>query len=540
MTRRRLDAPPSVRYWGFYLRFGEADAAASSDPATNRRLQQLSARLLETAPDGVLDVVPSYANVFVAYDPMRLTPEPLTRWLRAAAAGTSPASARRAVRVPLRYDGPDLEEVGHRSGLGAAEVARRHASVSYHVYALGFLPGFAFMGRLEPALRLPRRERPRARVPAHSVGIANDQTGVYPSSSPGGWNLLGTALVAAYDPHRERPFLFEPGDDVRFVPSDGTPPPEPVALELLPTEPCSPALRVLRPGLLDLVVDRGRFGVGRFGLAQGGAADPGLARLANHLVGNRADAPTLELNLSGPVLEVLRDTVVALAGWAMTPRVDGRPEAAFRGLALRRGQVLSFHPTRFCTRAYLAVAGGLESATFLGSASTSPRAGIGRPLEEGATLGVAAAGKGGGVARTARPGHGFLPYHRASEVETVRLLPGPQASAEAMASLTARSFVVAAGDRMGIELEPSPGGPAIEGGEVTSEATPLGAVQVPPGGRPIVLLVDRGTVGGYAKPAVVHPADLPRLTQTRPGQKVRFVAVAGAAGMQTLDLEGLA
>jgi biotin-dependent carboxylase-like uncharacterized protein len=250
---------------------------------------------------------------------------------------------------------------------------------------------------------------------------------------------------------------------------------------------------------------------GRFGLAQSGALDLRSARLANALVGNPADAPLLELTLKGPVLEALRDTVVAFAGFAMHPELNGEPVAGYQSFGLRRGDVLSFRPTARGVRGYLAIAGGLESGRFWDSASTDLKGRIGRPLQAGDILGVK-------TPREARTGFSYSPWRLADEAR-VRLLPGPQANREALEALGAGTYRLGSGDRMGLQLE----GPSVPGGELISEATPLGAVQVTPGGHPLILLNDRGRMGGYAKPAQVDPRDLPILAQLRPGSLVRFV-----------------
>lgn len=470
--------------------------------------------LIASAPEGVTDVVPSYASLYVEYDVDLVDARALRTWLDAppAAAG---ASTTREISVRVRYDGEDLADVADEVGLGVDEVVRRHAASPYHVYALGFTPGFPFLGELDPSLRVSRRSVPRARVPAHAVAIAGAQTGIYPLPSPGGWRLVGTTLDPVYDPHRERPFLLEPGDTVRFDPSDGPTPPEPDALELLPAEPDRPVLRVRAAGLLDLVVDGGRFMVGRFGLARSGPLDPACCELANRLLGNPADAPTLELNVHGPTLEVLDDTVVAFAGWGVAPERNGEPIEPFASFALRRGDVLAFPPAPRGVRGYLALPGGLESERFLGSASVDLRGRIGRPVRAGDVLGAA-------EARRPRAGFAFRPWRPEpgpSGAVKLRVAPGPQADPAAMAALTREPFHVRFADRMGLQLD----GPEVPGGELLSEPTPLGGVQITTGGRPLVLLHDRGSIGGYAKPAVVVPQDLPRAAQLRPGRTVRFV-----------------
>src|SRR5690606_21570971 len=163
--------------------------------------------------------------------------------------------------------------------------------------------GFPYSAGRPELLRRTRMPAPRGRVPAHSVGVAGHQTGVYTVETPGGWNLIGRALRAVYDPHRDEPFLLRAGDRVRFSVAsagDGAVPGPPGVLPLLPQESARPVFSVLRAGLSDIVVDAGRFLVGRFGLARGGPVDAPAARLANLLVGNHPYAPLLEMTATGP------------------------------------------------------------------------------------------------------------------------------------------------------------------------------------------------------------------------------------------------
>ncbi len=492
---------------GFYIRFGD-----ELEPALNRRIHALTARLLEHPLPGITDLIPGYTTLYVEYDARKLSEARVRRWVETQAEGPAlEQTPEPPVDIPVVYDGEDLPEVAQRTGLSVEEVIAKHAAPLYDVYALGFTPGFAFMGEVDPALRLPRRPSPRARVPAHSVAMANHQTGVYPTPSPGGWNLLGRTLVRLYDPHRDAPFLLGPGNHVRFIPSQGEPPGEPLPLELLPENPTHPFLRVLEPGLLDLVVDEGRFLGGRYGLSRSGPLDARSAGLANALLGNSKGAALLELNLRGGTFEALAKGVVAFAGWGMLPLVNGQEVTPFQSFGLEKGDVLSFKTTPQGSRGYLAVAGGLESGRFWGSASVDVRGKLGRPLTAGDVLGVAAV-------KSPRPGYSFTPYVSFRDPTVLRLLPGPQSSKEALAALYSGTFRVGSADRMGVRLE----GPRVPGGDVLSEAVPIGAVQVTSEGDPIVLLNDRGTLGGYAKPARLHPADLFKAAQLRPGGEVRF------------------
>jgi KipI family sensor histidine kinase inhibitor len=488
---------------GLYLVLGEG----LSEEA-NRLAQGLARALLRNPPPGLLEAVPAYATLYLEYDPRKLSRRALLGLLKALPPVGE--GEGRVVEVPVRYDGEDLLEVASRTGLPVDGVKKRHQAPLYRVYALGFTPGFPFLAPVDPALRLPRRPHPRPRVPAHSVAMAGAQTGIYPLPSPGGWHLLGTALVAVYDPHRERPFLLGPGDRVRFVEREGTPPPEPAPLELLPEAPPLPALRVEEPGLLDLLVDGGRFLAGHLGLARSGPLDRYSASLANRLVGNPEGAPLLEFAYKGPVLTALRDLVAAFAGYGFVALLEGEEVLPGQSFLWRKGKVLRFLPKGKGVRAYLAVAGGFQARPFLGSVSPDLRGRVGRPLRSGEVLGV-------GEVRPVRPGRAF-PLRPLPEPFRVRLRPGPDFRGEALRAFLAGSFRVARADRMGVELL----GLEVPGGEGLSKATPLGGVQVPPSGRPLILLADKGSLGGYALPVRVAAEDLWLLGQAWPGAEIWF------------------
>jgi KipI family sensor histidine kinase inhibitor len=284
-----------------YLRAGD-----HVDRHRNNEIHALARWLLGNMLEGVTDLMPGYTNLYLEYDSRRLPEPELLSWVGKGVANAAVANGKpRRVEIPVRYDGADLAGIGEQTGLSVEEVVRRHSAVDYHVFAMGFTPGFPFLGEVDESIRVPRRPTPRTRVPAHSLALANNQTGIYPLPSPGGWNLLGTVLEPLFDPHREPPFLLEPGDLVSFVPAEGATPPLPANLELLPPEPRRPFLRVVRSGLLDLIVDEGRFLAGRFGLSRSGPLDASLARLANSLVGNASSRPLVELTMTGPRLEAL-------------------------------------------------------------------------------------------------------------------------------------------------------------------------------------------------------------------------------------------
>jgi KipI family sensor histidine kinase inhibitor len=194
------------------------------DPEATRRVRAL-ARILGAAPlPGMLEVVPAYVALTIHYQPLEIdfaTLRDLVQGLLESAAPPPEPVAPATIAIPVRYDGPDLEEVARRTGLSPAEVIALHAGREYEVALLGFVPGFAYLSELDPRLVLPRRETPRTRVPAGSVAIAGAQTGVYPAATPGGWHLIGRTSLRLFDPAREPAALLAVGDRVRFVAEPG-------------------------------------------------------------------------------------------------------------------------------------------------------------------------------------------------------------------------------------------------------------------------------------------------------------------------------
>ncbi|MGR4867830.1 5-oxoprolinase subunit PxpB [Variovorax sp. LARHSF232] len=191
-------------------------------PATleaQQKIWALSARAAEWP--GVGEMLPGMNNLTLCFDPERIALAELEAQVRDAWPKLkATAIAGRRIEIPVAYggeDGPDLHEVARHTGLTAQEVVRRHSQADYLVYFLGFLPGFAFLGGLPPELSTPRRSEPRTAVPARSVGIGGEQTGIYPLVSPGGWQLIGRTPLELFDPEAESPTLLRPGDSVRFV-----------------------------------------------------------------------------------------------------------------------------------------------------------------------------------------------------------------------------------------------------------------------------------------------------------------------------------
>jgi len=535
---------------GVVVEFG-----AQVDVAVNNQVRALALTLEGAHIPGLLEVVPTYRSLGVQYDSARLSAEELRAKIENALATLDPAQLPppRVVRVPTCYGGefgPDLPFVIEHSGLSEAEVVALHSQTPYHVHMIGFTAGFAYLGGLPGKLHTPRLPSPRTKTPRGAVGIGGSQTGAYSAETPGGWRLIGRTPLPLFDPLREPPTPMLPGDTVRFDSIDrgeydrlereyqradrqsGNQAIGQLGESQPPSRPAAqpPAFEIQRAGLFTTVQDRGRIGCQKFGVTVSGAMDEVALRVGNILVGNPQGAAGLEISLLGPKIRFRKDVVLALTGAEMDADLDGQPPPWYEPFVVRAGQVLDVRHCVRGMRAYLAVGGGLDVPLRLGSRSTSLAAGFGgldgRPVRDGDLLSTGATARPSSAWVGCTVGWGWRPAFDLPQ--TVRIVFGPQDDAFTEAGrrtlLESTYEVSPSSDRMGCRLE----GPAIGhvgAADIISDWIPLGGIQVPGNGKPIILLADRQTTGGYTKIATVISPDIPKLAQLRPGETVRFRAV---------------
>lgn len=515
------------------------------NPELNRSVHALTRALRRHSHPAIVEVSPSYHCLLVEFDPVRIRPDQVQELVRSHLATLDPGQEEsRVVEIPVLYGGeagPDLEAVARHTGLTPDEVVRLHAAGLYRVYCLGFSPGFAYMGGLDPALHTPRLPDPRTKVPGGSVAIGGAQTGVYPSPSPGGWLLIGRAPLAMFSPWQSPPSRLNPGDDVRFVP---IPVERYAELEAesartshLPPEfqPGRSGLRVLQPGLQTTIQDLGRRGFMSLGVPVAGAADFVSLMIGNWLVGNRARTGALEITLLGPEIEFTGAGAFCLTGAPVPAELipaDGgspRPVPGWTALAAFPGDRLRLGTATAGCRSYLCVAGGIELEPVLGSLSEDLFGKIGplgRPLKTGDWLPVGlplhppAELTGRSLPADAIPSFADTPVIRANR--------GPQTDAFTEAGFGAffggDYTVQNQSDRQGVRLAGALIGRA-RGADIISEPIPPGSVQVPANGQPILLLSNRQTTGGYTKIATAIYSDLAVAAQVRPGARLRFQEV---------------
>ncbi|UVJ41708.1 carboxyltransferase domain-containing protein [Arthrobacter sp. CJ23] len=467
------------------------------------------------------------------------------------------------VVIDTVYDGDDLADVAELTGLGVDGVIAAHTGQIWTVAFAGFAPGFGYMVGENDALDVPRRSSPRTAVPAGSVALGGQYSAVYPRRSPGGWQLIGRTGARMWDLDRPQPALVRPGNRVQFravrdvvtvapaeavapVPDAGT---EPAAAAYAAA--ASAGIRIVAPGALSLIEDLGRRGYGPLGVSAAGALDRESLRRANRLVGNSPTAAAVETVNGGLVVEAVGDQVIAVAGAPATLTIqspsgiwvengetfDGeasegelqpgpqRTVSMATPFALLDGEVLAIGAPESGFRTYLAIRGGADVPAALGSRSSDTMSGIGpAPLAPGQFLPV---GTDTASAAVGSPElqPGFPELGGESGITVLDIIPGPREDwfePSALDSLCSQSWqVTPQSNRVGMRLAGEPLRRSRDG-ELPSEGTMAGAIQIPPAGLPVLFLADHPITGGYPVIGVVADEHLDRAAQVPIGGSIRF------------------
>ena len=532
---------------------------------------------------GVTELIPAARTVLISFDPARTNAEILAEAVRGLGHTESASDAAREVTIDVHYDGDDLAEVADLLSVSPAEVIKRHQAATWQVAFAGFAPGFGYLAGDDELFNVPRRSSPRTRVPVGSVALAGEFTGVYPRSSPGGWQLIGRTDAKLWDLDREPPALFVPGTIVKFAeagretvevagPSAGSGSSgfsgSPGAASDSAVDSAadsasdsaaaaSHSLEVLRPGLQLLVQDLGRPGFASMGVSAAGAADRTALTTANSLVGNAETAAGLESFGGGVLLRSAGDgvaavtgatgaiTVTAADGTVLTPRLG-------EAFALADGDELELGPTQCGVRRYLAVRGGIAVETALDSSSADTLAGLGpAAVDKGTTVSVHDPRTAPHLVDPNPTQPRDLPQAGETVMLSVTLGPREDWFTEAgIETLLSQEWTVThESDRVGLRLNGEVPLERARTGELPSEGAVTGALQVPPNGQPVLFGPDHPLTGGY--PIIASVDDLDLAAQLPPGVKLRFTTSARptpnarpaeasrtAAGSRTNENEG--
>ncbi|HJW01015.1 MAG TPA: 5-oxoprolinase/urea amidolyase family protein [Arthrobacter sp.] len=500
----------------------------------------LQALLLEEPLPGQVDVLAAAETVMVKADSPAAARRMGALLLEMDLAVQSHAEGK-LVTIDTVYDGEDLAEVARLTGLSTEGVIAAHTGQIWTVAFGGFAPGFGYMVGENQVLEVPRRSSPRTAVPAGSVALAGNYSAVYPRKSPGGWQLIGRTAAHMWDLSREQPALAAPGDRVQFrAVRELVEIMEPAAAFHADTLDTRTGLRILSPGMQSLIQDLGRPGHAGLGVSTAGALDRSSLRRANRVVGNQPSAAVVESVAGGLRVQAVGDQVLAVAGApaALTvvtpsdaPRTDGADDGGLPGrvrtapmataFALLDGEILTIGAPERGFRSYLAIRGGAMADAVLGSRSTDTMSGIGpAPLSAGQLLGAGVATSSNVVGNPE-----LQPEFPDTGVTVLDIVPGPRDDwfdAAALESLCSQDWAVTPrSNRVGMRLDGKPLSRSRDG-ELPSEGTVAGALQIPPEGQPVLFLADHPITGGYPVIGVVVDHQLDLAAQVPIGGSIRF------------------
>lgn len=502
------------------------DALLVDTGSLDRALALLD-RLRAAPPSGLVELVPAARTLLLRFDPFLTDTAALQAFVTGLDLTQSSARSGQDIEIPVHYDGEDLGELAEMLGLSVPALIAKHEAADFTVAFTGFAPGFAYLSCSDSDLHVPRRKSPRVRIPAGSVALAGEFGGVYPSDSPGGWQILGRTPLPMWDLRRPRPALLAPGDHVRFrdiakgaaVPVT-LPQPAPQVIEGPIT-----ITRADRPALMQ---DLGRAGQAAQGVSRAGAMDRGAFIAVNRLLGNQRNAPALEIAFGGFAFTTSEPLTLALTG-APCPisirRVDGSkitmPHAT--AFALDAGETLNLAAPKSGIYSYLGLRGGFAPELVMGSASRDSLAKLGPAVvEAGQILRV---GQQIQSAISLQPAPARLP--KAGDTVVLDVILGPRDdwfTAQGLTTLGEQEWLVTPeSSRTGKRLSgPNPLERRDPTVELPSEATVAGSIQVPHSGQPVLFLADHPLTGGYPVIAVVAPHHLDLAAQIPPGAKIRF------------------
>ena len=471
------------------------------------------------------DVVAAARTVLVTFDSPTATTKAVDA-LASYAPDAADMGTPRDIEIDVRYDGEDVETLATSLDMSPDELIQWHTSTTWVAAFGGFAPGFTYCVPEDAsrALEIPRRDSPRTAVPAGAVALAGEFSAVYPRTSPGGWQLIGTTTTPMWDSTATPPALVAPGDRVHYRAVEALPEDSQTARKHLASPPRRPVFTLDDAGMQTLYQDLGRQGNGNLGVTTSGSSDRASARTANAAVGNKRNATLLE-NVGGLALTALAETVICVTGADAEVTVGGRSAPLATPTIVPAGAEVVVKPARLGFRTYIAVRGGLIADTELDSAATDMLSGLGpKPLASGDTIAMALTPPQSANSLLSNP----LRVERdgADVVGVVRCVLGPRDdwfSDDAVKQFFSTTFTVTGdSNRVGLRLEGDAPLTRSRDGELPSEGMVAGSVQIPPNGQPVLFLRDHAVTGGYPVIATVINEDVDIAAQLPPGGKLRF------------------
>ena len=486
---------------------------------------------------GFTETVPAYKTITVFYQPELMIPfdKSPSIFVKShiekliAEKSIHPAYKKKFVSIPVCYDeefGPDLPYISETKGISVQQVIATHQQKDYHVYMMGFLPGFSYMGEVDDTIAVSRKASPRAVIEKGSVGIAGNQTGIYPLTSPGGWQIIGRTPYCLFDIEKEDPFFIKTGDTVHFdsiTKEEFYKYKEKENSVIVEEEEKDPHVIVRKAGVYSTFQDNGRFGFRSYGVPESGAMDTYSHNIANALVGNAKNCATIECTMGGLCLEFNINTVIALTGAGIV-FVNGKSIPLYQPHNIALNDVVEIRFNNKGIRTYLAVQGGFASKVMMNSRSASPKINIGTALKKDMGLRVEKSQTKHISKKIDKLDIPVFESHK-----TIRIMDGNEIdwiNKESMQQFYTQQFALSNRcDRMGYDLEGKP--IYIENKvEMLSTAVVKGTIQLTPSGQLIVLMHDCQTTGGYPRIGQIAAIDLPVMAQLKQGDTIHFKRIS--------------
>jgi len=481
---------------------------------------------------GFLEAVPAYTTVTLFYDVLTVClwevdlHQYLVDLLDNFCQNSSEIRSGKLVEVPVCYDGdfaPDLLTLAAAKKMTSEDIVRQHTGREYLVYMMGFLPGFAYMGPVDESIVASRKDIPRHRVEAGSVGIAGRQTGIYPLDSPGGWQIIGRTPLQVFDPFSDTPFLFAAGDKVRFYPISADAFLSQVEVvrhwhkEKQPSGTC--IADVTKPGFSSIFVDEGRAGFRACGVPVSGPSDSDSYYYANAVLDNPRNSTTIEVTMGNFAARFEQDAVISLGGHGAAS-VEGRVVSFYTPTPIKSGQSLELMYTGGGIKSYIAVQGGFLAEKLMGSSCAIPSVEMGDFLVKGQKLFAGARKE-----FNQKPGIQLPESIALNSIPILRFFAGrhfDRLTPNARQLLESSDFVIGnRSNKMGIHLDNIILSRTSDH-ELLSTAVTMGLVQLTHEGRLIILMQDCQTTGGYPGVIQIIKSDLPVLAQLKPGSVIRL------------------
>lgn len=512
----------------------------SIDEAIRQQVVHANDLLNQNPFAGFIETVPAYTTLTVYYQPELIVEENdssfsfVKNYIEALLVKAPDKEIQKGniIAIPVCYDvefGYDLEFVAETNGLSKEEVIDLHQQKEYTVYMMGFLPGFAYMGSVDDAIATARKSMPRSLVEAGSVGIAGKQTGIYPLSSPGGWQIVGRTPYCLFDLQKTDPFLFKTGDAVQFYSIS-----KEEYHKIKNTQDLTTGIEqekdiadavIMKPGIFSTIQDGGRLGFRAYGVPLSGAMDDLAHYTANGLVGNTKNAASIECTMGSLLMQFKKNAIVAVTGSGMA-FVNGQKIKLYQPLSVDANDSLEIKYNNDGIRTYIAVRGGFAGTVMMNSKSVCANGEIGMPLKKEQELQFDSSSANISKRITDNL---QIPVH--TTAANIRVIAGAESNRLATGSIWqfySQKFMLSNRcDRMGYHLQSDP---LILNNttELLSTAVTKGTIQVTPGGQLIVLMSDCQTTGGYPRVAQVAAVDLPLIAQLKPGDAIQFTNISHA------------